>query len=94
MKLKVSIHKRPLGRSKSYREAELKGQNQLTKYQICLACLGCESACKHDAIKINKLEENRYEYNINDSKCIRCGECITHYDGGCYMRKVLITRRS
>ena len=74
--------------------SEMKIQNQLTKYQICLACLGCESACKHDAIKIKKLSNESYEYRIDDKKCIRCGECITHYDGGCYMRKVLITKRS
>ncbi len=92
--LKVSILKLPLGRAKNIREAEMKVQNQLTKYQICLACLGCESACKHDAIKIKKLSNDIYEYRIDDNKCIRCGECITHYDGGCYMRKVLITKRS
>lgn len=91
--LKVSILKLPIGRSKNIREAEMKVQNQLTKYQICLVCLGCESACRHDAIKIKKLLNGDYDYRINDSKCIRCGECITHYDGGCYMRKVLITKR-
>lgn len=91
--LKVSVLKVPLGRSKTVREVEMKIQNQLTKYQICLACLGCESACKHDAIKIKKMANGEYEYRIKDEKCIRCGECITHYDGGCYMRKVLITKR-
>ena len=30
--------------------------------------------------------------NNIDEKCVRCGECITHYDGGCYMRRVLLPR--
>lgn len=92
--LKVTILKLPIGRAKNIREVELKIQNQLTKYQICLGCLGCESACKHDAIKIRKTDQGICEYKIKDDKCIRCGECINHYDGGCYMKKVLITKRS
>lgn len=92
--LKVSILKLPLARAKNIRDAEMKIQNQLTKFQICLACLGCESACKHDAIKIKKLPNNQYDYKIDDNKCVRCTECINHFDGGCYMRKVLITKRS
>lgn len=105
--LKVSILKLPLGKAKKIRDAKLKIECQLTKYQMCVGCLGCEGTCKHNAISIKKnvkkinMEDNKYNldklnesiYIIDDEKCIRCGECINHFDGGCYMRKVLITKR-
>ena len=99
--LKVTILKLPIFKSKSLREAKMKIECQLTKYQMCLGCLGCESVCKHDAIKVRKAAHqneiliNNIEntYKIIDEKCKRCGECINHFDGGCYMRKVLITKR-
>ena len=28
-------------------------------------------------------------YEIDDSKCIGCLECVKHFTGGCYMKKVL-----
>ena len=67
---------------------------QLTKYQMCMGCLACESVCKHDAIKITQLPDGTLSYQINDSKCIRCSECVGHFVGGCYMRKVLATKRT
>ena len=99
--LKVTILKLPIFKSKSLREAKTKIECQLTKYQMCLGCLGCESVCKHDAIKVRKAAHqneiliNNIEntYKIIDEKCKRCGECINHFNGGCYMRKVLITKR-
>lgn len=99
--LKVTALKIPLGKSKSLRDVKQKIDCQLTKYQMCLGCLGCESACKHDAIIVkkpaheNELRLNKVNdtYRIIDEKCVRCGECINHFDGGCYMRKVLITKR-
>ena len=69
---------------------------------MCLGCLACESICKQNAIIVKKhAHENELKsgkindtYKIIDEKCIRCGECINHFDGGCYMRKVVITKRS
>ena len=29
---------------------------------------------------------------IDEAKCIHCFECINHYQGGCYMRRVLLPR--
>lgn len=105
--LKVSILKLPLSNSKTIREARMKIECQLTKYQMCVNCLGCESVCKYDAIFIKKsdldiLNDTKLTinkkltnniYTIDDNKCVRCGECINHFDGGCYMRKVLMTKR-
>lgn len=110
--LKVSILKIPLLKTKNLRESRLKIECQITKYQMCVGCLACESICKQDAIiiKENKyincesamtsqnssrkyINTNKNCYKIDDKKCIRCGECINHFDGGCYMRKVLITRK-
>ena len=98
--LKVTILKVPKG--KSIRDIRQKVECQLTKYQMCLGCLACESVCKHDAITVKKAaHENELSnkkindtYNIDNDKCVRCGECIGHFDGGCYMRKVLVTRRN
>lgn len=99
--LKVIALKVPLGKARSLRDIKQRIDCQLTKYQMCLGCLGCESACKHDAIIVkktaheNELKLNKVNntYRIMDEKCKRCGECINHFDGGCYMRKVLITKR-
>lgn len=93
--LKVTILKIPKGRS--LRDMRLKVECQITKYQMCLGCLACESVCKRDAITVRKsitmVDNKRDIYIIDDSRCIRCGECINHFDGGCYMRKVLVTKR-
>lgn len=67
---------------------------QITKYQTCIACSGCQSACKFNALKVANLEKGSVSnrtvlYTINESKCIGCIECVTHYDSGCYMKKVL-----
>ncbi|WP_195467947.1 phosphoadenosine phosphosulfate reductase family protein [Clostridium sp. D43t1_170807_H7] len=99
--LKITALKVPLGKARSLKEVKMKIDCQLTKYQMCLGCLGCESACKHDAIIVKKpahkneliLNKVNDTYRIIDEKCVRCGECINHFDGGCYMRKVLITKR-
>lgn len=99
--LKVTVLKLPIGKSKNLRDIRQKIDCQITKFQMCLGCLGCESACKHNAIVVrkaaheNELINNKVDdtYKIIDDKCVRCGECIGHFDGGCYMRKVLITKR-
>lgn len=99
--LKVTALKVPLGKAKSLRDVKQRIDCQLTKYQLCLGCLGCESACKHDAIRVKKPahQNELLQKKVNDTyiilndKCVRCGECINHFDGGCYMRKVLITKR-
>lgn len=99
--LKVTALKVPLGKAKSLRDVKQRIDCQLTKYQLCLGCLGCESACKHNAIIVRKpaheneilLNKVNDTYRILDDKCVRCGDCIGHFDGGCYMRKVLITKK-
>lgn len=99
--LKVTVLKMPIGKAKSLKDIKQHIDCQITKFQMCLGCLGCESACKHNAIIVRKpAHENELifkkvddTYKILDDKCVRCGDCIGHFDGGCYMRKVLITKR-
>jgi phosphoadenosine phosphosulfate reductase len=94
--LKVSILKLPLLKTKNIKNAKLKIECQITKFQMCVGCLACESVCKHNAITIKKSSGSatgELSYTIDDIKCVRCGECINHFDGGCYMRKVLATKR-
>ena len=91
--LKVSILSKTAGHSKSMKAVEDKVKNQITKYQMCMGCLGCESACKYGAIAIKTDRSGLVSYKIKDDKCVRCGHCIAHYDGGCYMRKVMTIKR-
>jgi len=67
---------------------------QITKFQMCSACRACKSVCKMGAIRITESQDGEVEYKIDDEKCVHCGECINHFNGGCYMRKVLTIRRN
>lgn len=73
-------------------------RNQITKYQTCIGCSYCQSVCKYNALKVsNKLKgdvsNNSIEYSIDENKCVGCLECVTHFEGGCYMKKVLRTKK-
>ena len=92
--LKVSILRKPIaGRTKTV-EIELKFKCQITKFQLCTGCHACESACKQGAIKLLKQSDSDidYKYVIDENSCVHCYECINHYTGGCYMRRVLLPR--
>lgn len=92
-RLKVSILDRHAGHSTSIRAVEDKVKCQITKYQMCMGCLGCESVCIHGAISIRADVSGLLSYQVNSSKCVCCGACIGHYDGGCYIRKVMTIKR-
>ena len=87
--LKVSILDRKAGHSVSVKQVEDKVKCQITKYQMCMGCLGCESICRFKAIEISTDRSGLKSYRINDEKCTRCGHCINHFDRGCYMCKVM-----
>lgn len=89
--LKVTIYK-PLLECKNIISSEKKIQCQITKFQMCINCKACEGVCKHGAISISE-KEGKLEYCIDDQKCIRCGECVSHFNAGCYIRKVLTIKR-
>ncbi|WFD11307.1 phosphoadenosine phosphosulfate reductase family protein [Tepidibacter hydrothermalis] len=99
--LKVTILKLPIHKAKSLTDAKKKIDAQITKYQMCMGCLGCESVCRFDAISVVKSASEKEaqnkkikeKYEIDDNKCVRCGECVQHFDGGCYIRKVLAIKR-
>ncbi len=93
-KLKVIIKDAHIGKSKNLSIAEGKIQCQITKYQMCLGCKACESVCKHDAISVKDNGKGDISYVIDDDKCMRCTECVNHYNAGCYMRKVLMIKRA
>ena len=92
--LRITILKKPIAKRTKTIEIELKFKCQITKYQLCTGCHACETACKHNAISLIKQEGtvSEYSYHIDDSKCVRCTECVGHYTGGCYMRRVLLPR--
>lgn len=95
--LKVTIHNgaEKLGNMK---EIESLIRNQITKFQTCISCHACESICRFDAIKVinsskgNASSDNTL-YLIDSNKCKHCLECVKHFSGGCYMQKVLRTKR-
>lgn len=66
---------------------------QVTKFQMCCACRACESVCKMNAIKITEVSNGEVSYTIDETKCVHCGKCVNHFNGGCYMRKVLTIKR-
>lgn len=73
-------------------------RNQITKYQTCIGCTYCQSVCKFNALKVvnkNKghVDNSTIEYTIDPKKCVGCLECVRHFDGGCYMKKVLRTKK-
>ncbi len=92
--LKVSILSKRVANCTSIKAVEDKVKCQITKYQMCMGCLGCESACMHGAISILTDHSGLISYKISDQKCVRCGACIGHFDGGCYMRKVMTVKRN
>ena len=73
-------------------------RKQITKYQTCIGCSYCQSVCKFDALKVLNTEKGNVSnqtinYQIDSSKCVGCLECVKHFDGGCYMKKVLRTKK-
>lgn len=92
-KLKVTIKDVHIAKAKTLSAAEGKVQCQLTKYQMCLSCKACESVCKYDAISVKDAGSGNISYTIDDCKCKRCTECVSHFTAGCYMRKVLCIKR-
>lgn len=91
--LKVSIINPKAGHCTQIKQVENKIKCQITKYQMCMGCLACESICSFSAINIKVDNSGMKSYKINDDKCRRCGHCINHYIGGCYIRKVLTIHR-
>lgn len=92
--LKVTILNPHIAGAKDLKTAEERIKCQITKYQMCMGCLACESVCKYNALAIKEGQEGAIEYRILDDKCMRCGECVNHFSAGCYMRKVLTIKRN
>ena len=73
-------------------------KNQIAKYQTCIGCSYCSAVCKFNALKVFNLEKGNVgretiSYSIDPNKCVGCLECVKHFDGGCYMKKVLRTKK-
>ena len=73
-------------------------RNQIAKYQTCIGCSYCSAVCKFNALKVFNLKKGNVgretiSYTIDPDKCVGCLECVKHFDGGCYMKKVLRTKK-
>lgn len=87
---------------RSVEDAKKKVDCQIVKFQTCIVCNGCKSICKFNAIHIVKANDeidnegnivNHVKYTIDEDKCVGCGDCVDHFDGGCYMKKVLRVKK-
>lgn len=83
---------------KNMRQVQECVNNQITKFQTCIGCSYCQSVCKFNALKVINSEKGNVSsssviYTIDTSKCTGCLECVRHFDGGCYMKKVLRTKK-
>lgn len=92
--LKVTIINPKIAGASDLKTAEERIKCQITKYQMCMGCLACESVCRFNALTIKETKTGEIEYRISNEKCMRCGECVGHFTAGCYMRKVLTIKRS
>jgi len=92
--LRITILGTPIADRTKTVEIELKFKCQITKYQLCAGCHACENTCRFNAIRLSKNgpADTDYQYIIDEAKCVHCYECINHYPGGCYMRRVLLPR--
>jgi len=61
---------------------------QLRKFQSCILCGGCLSACPNGAI-----EHRRGSYFIDETRCVHCLQCVNKFDTGCLVSKVLQIKR-
>lgn len=73
-------------------------RNQITKFQTCLGCSYCQSVCKFNALKVintqkGNVSTDSIEYSIDEKRCVGCLECVKHFEGGCYLKKVLRTKK-
>lgn len=95
--LKVSVLKTNFAfKNKAASETLIK--DQITKFQTCIGCSACQSVCRFDALKVVNLQKgsvstNTISYSIDENKCVGCLECVKHFDNGCYMKKVLRTKK-
>ncbi len=92
--LKVTIVNPGFSGASDLRAAEERIKCQITKYQMCMGCLACESVCRFNAISVKDKKDGGVEYRISDERCTRCGACVGHFTAGCYMRKVLMVKQS
>lgn len=95
--LKISVLKKN-HHFKNAKTAEQLLNDQVTKYQTCIACGYCQSVCRFNALKVTNLSKGNVSnstvrYSINENACVGCLECVKHFDGGCYMKKVLRVKR-
>ncbi|UMZ74366.1 phosphoadenosine phosphosulfate reductase family protein [Natranaerofaba carboxydovora] len=58
---------------------------QITKFQNCIYCTTCSSACPKGAIKVDPLQG---KYYIDETMCNNCLKCVTYFDSnGCLIAK-------
>ena len=90
---KVIVYREAAFHVKGMSKVREKIDCQITKYQMCMGCKACESVCRFNAITVKEMPDKSTSYTINEAKCVKCTECVSHFSVGCYMRKVLTIKR-
>ena len=90
---KVIVHREDAFHVKGMSKVREKIDCQITKYQMCMGCKACESVCRFNAITVKEMPDRSPSYTINEAKCVKCTECVSHFSVGCYKRKVLTIKR-
>lgn len=93
-KCKVIVYKESAFHVRGLAKVREKIDCQITKYQMCMGCKACESVCRFNAISVKERQDKSTSYTINEAKCVKCTECVSHFSVGCYMRKVLTIKRA
>lgn len=91
--LRVSVVNQT-GHFKSPKIAQSLIRNQITKFQTCIGCTYCQSVCRFNALHVRNADPGNVShdsiiYTIDPTKCVGCLECVTHFESGCYRKKVL-----
>lgn len=60
---------------------------QIRKFQTCVFCQACNSICPVGALSVG-----HGTYKINESKCVHCLKCVTHFSSGCLIASALETK--
>ncbi len=64
-------------------------EKQLRKFNTCIYCKACNSACPFGAISV---VDN--SYTIDEKVCTHCLKCIDHFSSGCLIASSLVIKRS
>ena len=83
----------PNATDKHYKFPKIYGDDSYVSTELWISQQGGAKAIVRVYTGVKNPGTGKITYLIDNAKCVRCGECINHFDAGCYMRKVLGIKR-